>query len=387
MAYDKSTNTYNGYIYKITNLVNDKIYIGQTIRDIHKRWIGHVNAHKDTAISRAIDKYGKENFKIEELAHVYGEDKDELKRLLNYLEIAIIKETDSLVYNKNGYNISQGGNVTNKQGKKVTLYNIDGKIIKTFNSIDEACLFCDCSSSSVTLCCLGKQSTVFNKYVFRYDGDSFDKYQIKLKPKIYRFDISGSITGIYNSVIEAESATKNEVGHCSSIGKVINNPYLLAGGYWWSNDENFNYKGNSKESPVDQYDINGNLIQSFASIKECSEVLNLQFTNISKVCLGKRHTTGGFVFRYSGDKFDLYDICPNADKMYNKKMVNQYTKNGIYIKTFDSVNDATKEMTNKRSVAISNCCRKVKNYNTAFGYKWYFANDETQPDKSKIIKK
>ena len=55
------------YIYKITNKINKKIYIGQTTRSIEERWKGHCKPSMTarSLISRAIQKYGKENFIIE----------------------------------------------------------------------------------------------------------------------------------------------------------------------------------------------------------------------------------------------------------------------------------------------------------------------------------
>ena len=57
------------FIYKITNIQNDKVYIGQTIRPIEERFNRHMNdaLHHiiDTKFCRAINKYGRESFKIE----------------------------------------------------------------------------------------------------------------------------------------------------------------------------------------------------------------------------------------------------------------------------------------------------------------------------------
>ena len=57
------------FIYKITNKINGKIYIGQTIRPIQQRFNRHmndaINNVIDTHFSRAIRKYGKDNFYIE----------------------------------------------------------------------------------------------------------------------------------------------------------------------------------------------------------------------------------------------------------------------------------------------------------------------------------
>lgn len=95
-------------IYKITNKLNGKVYIGQAI-NIQRRWNEHKNSslnkrkHEyNTPIHCAIRKYGIENFLFEVLVECCREN-------LNELEIKYIKQ-----YNANdsnyGYNLTQGGN-------------------------------------------------------------------------------------------------------------------------------------------------------------------------------------------------------------------------------------------------------------------------------------
>lgn len=71
-------------LYKITNLTNNKIYIGQTFRSLKIRWNEHLSSGRkgksEMLISRAINKYGCNNFKIEQL-HEVSNEKD-----LNTLE-------------------------------------------------------------------------------------------------------------------------------------------------------------------------------------------------------------------------------------------------------------------------------------------------------------
>ena len=59
------------WIYKITNIQNNKVYIGQTIRPIKDRFHRHINDAMnnilDTHFARAIRKYGKESFIAEEI--------------------------------------------------------------------------------------------------------------------------------------------------------------------------------------------------------------------------------------------------------------------------------------------------------------------------------
>ena len=55
-----------GHIYKVTNLINNKVYIGQTIQTVQSRWYRHCGksgisqAELNTHFKRAILKYGKE---------------------------------------------------------------------------------------------------------------------------------------------------------------------------------------------------------------------------------------------------------------------------------------------------------------------------------------
>lgn len=83
-------------IYKTTNLINGKIYIGQDSRNIPS-YIG--SGH---AIVNAIKKYGKKNFKKEILKECFS------KKEMDKLEIEFIKLYDS-TNRKIGYNISLGG--------------------------------------------------------------------------------------------------------------------------------------------------------------------------------------------------------------------------------------------------------------------------------------
>lgn len=93
-------------IYKITNLINNKIYIGQTI-NFKIRMNQHKNAHKykncSSPIDRAIGKYGHTNFSYEIIEYAKSlED-------LNELEVKYIKIYNSLIGN-DGYNLKSGGN-------------------------------------------------------------------------------------------------------------------------------------------------------------------------------------------------------------------------------------------------------------------------------------
>lgn len=94
-----------GRIYKITNTINNKVYIGQTVQCIRKRWYDHVSQAKSSKsknghFQRAILKYGRDVFNIELL------EESVPKELLNDKEYDYITEFDSY---RTGYNSTTGG--------------------------------------------------------------------------------------------------------------------------------------------------------------------------------------------------------------------------------------------------------------------------------------
>lgn len=111
-------------IYKITNKINGKSYIGQTTRNVETRFIEHCSKRdSNTAISNAIEKYGRENFTIEIV--FYASSMEEL----NKKEAELISNTDSLV--PFGYNIKSAvtGHVHSEETKAKISQKAMGRII------------------------------------------------------------------------------------------------------------------------------------------------------------------------------------------------------------------------------------------------------------------
>ena len=97
-----------GYIYKITNNINGKVYIGQTIQRPIDRWYRHCQKQclskneENMAIKRAIFKYGKENFTFTVIETITDYTKD----VLDEREIYWISFYNSY---ECGYNCTKGG--------------------------------------------------------------------------------------------------------------------------------------------------------------------------------------------------------------------------------------------------------------------------------------
>jgi group I intron endonuclease len=95
------------YIYKITNQINEKIYIGKTL-NIQKRWNSHKTAARQqkpndfSYLHRAMTKYGFDNFTIEEIES-YDTEQEALSQETYYISHLQSNNRDI------GYNLTIGG--------------------------------------------------------------------------------------------------------------------------------------------------------------------------------------------------------------------------------------------------------------------------------------
>jgi len=114
-------------IYKVTNRINGKIYIGKTSKTLEHRKFEHEKISKGNSnliFHRAIRKYGIESFKWETLCKCENDEE------LNLKEIEFINKFNSMP--PVGYNISSGGtggnNITYNPNKKEICKNISMKL-------------------------------------------------------------------------------------------------------------------------------------------------------------------------------------------------------------------------------------------------------------------
>jgi group I intron endonuclease len=182
-----------GYIYKITNKINDKAYIGQTTKSIHERWLYHnrKNSRRSTPISNALLKYGRESFIVEKL------DEADSSEDLDFKEKLYIQKYNTL--SPNGYNLELGGNKYKKQhkdtiakrSKTLTRLKIIGIEISTgrrveFLGLKKAEEFTGVDFRNVHSLCTGKKGLKSAKgWAFFFKGEEPENfvYSIKSNPK------------------------------------------------------------------------------------------------------------------------------------------------------------------------------------------------------------
>src|SRR5271156_1859401 len=89
------------FVYLITNIINGKCYVGQTVNSLEFRWRQHQRQEGCPYLHAAIKKYGVENFSIEVICE------PPTIELMNEIEEEYIERYNTL--SPNGYNLTKGG--------------------------------------------------------------------------------------------------------------------------------------------------------------------------------------------------------------------------------------------------------------------------------------
>jgi group I intron endonuclease len=271
-------------IYKITNLINKKFYIGSS-SNISRRWVNHKcnlnrKDHHNKHLQRAWDKYGKGSFSFE-ILEICNKDNllereqwylDNLKPWVKDIGYNISKKAEAFI---DGYWL--GKKRFHMMGKNNPIYK---------NNINLS----------------GEKNPFHGK---RHTEETKLKLSMKNGKSIFQIDkLSMEILERYNSA--AEAALKNGICH-NNILDCCNKKYKSAGGYYWC------YTNEIKDFKTPEYksqnkkviNITSNII--YESIGDAAKDNNLARQNIAKCCQGKRLSCGGYEWAYL-DEY-MKEVC------------------------------------------------------------------------------
>lgn len=182
---------------------------------------------------------------------------------------------------------------------------------------------------------------------------------------VLQYDLSGNFIREFDSVI----SISNEYGYNSgNIASCCRGIALSTNGYIWRYKDEFLEidldKLNYKKRKVNQYDLEGNFINSYDSISEAS---NFGFNegNIQDCCVYRSKSHRGFMWGY------FEDLPPSKYKNKKTKSILQYDMSGEFIREWDSISSASKEL-KIRSNNIVTCCSGK--YKSSGGYIWKYKN-------------
>lgn len=217
-----------GIIYRYTNLLNNKVYIGQTINESRRLYEHkHTTPKRNTKFGNAIKKYGITSFEYEVLYRIPSTNIDRLYIILSILEKREIIKNDSI---SNGYNILEGGKESYLKHFKISKGLKGHKLSEdTKMKISEALKGKSISQKTRELISLRLKGKIHsNEHNLKVKMSNLNNPK-KCKP-IYKCDREGNIICSYNSVKEASVDTGILHG---GISKVLIGNRPTAGGYIW----------------------------------------------------------------------------------------------------------------------------------------------------------
>lgn len=369
MAYNNITKLYEGYIYCVTNKLNNMQYIGQTSTTIKRRWEQHLSEvkHGRLYFYNALRFFGVENFIVSELYCIFAKTKDELFKNLNLLEIDTIDKYNTL--SPHGYNLTIGGNNCINPARKICQYNKYGKLIKNYDSLSEASDQLNINLSSIFASCSGRAKTAHG-WIFRYENEPFDKYSITnciCKP-VNMYTKTGEFIRRYDSMTEAAIDIGKNALLTNVISSVCYGKSSTLKGYVFrfieDSFDKYEIKGCFKKR-VNQYSLTGDFINSFTSIKEAGKTLNIDNSWITACCKNKAKTAGGYRWKYYTDNADFLN---NIGRKCKK--ICQYNKSGDLIKTHNSIIDAANDVKRPKN-NIYNVCVGVNKTSGGYVFRYY----------------
>ena len=355
-------------IYKHTNLINGKVYIGQTKQVPNNRWkngAGYTRDKRLSVFALAIKKYKWINF-----SHEIIENDIETQEQANEREIYWIKYYNSYIgfEKSNGYNMTLGGDSGEHLGYPV--YQIDKntlKIVNEFPSTSEASRFFgggEGNASGIRNCCDGIKHSCkgyFWCYKKNYSPNWKPKDNALLSP-IYQLDDNLEIIKRYDSIAEAANLNNFSRG---SIMSCCQRKQQKANNYYWCYEADYSIDWKPTEVSFTRNDkiycFETGI--TYKSALEASKQTGANYSHIRRACAAKENAVNGLHFCYEREK-GKYVIKTNMDE---SPVV--CVNSGKHYKT---IAEASKD-TGCNSGNISACCRgQLK---TSRGLTWCYEKD------------
>lgn len=282
-----------GTIYCITNLINNKMYIGQTARLLSERWKDHLESSKDLNNQRplylAMRKYGIENFSCSIIEQCPDS-------ILNEREQYWIKEKQTWIseYPNKGYNLTCGGN----NGTKYS-YDYIRLLYKNGMSQSEIREELQCDPLVIRQA-IFTDETITEKDKQENRHNAAVRSQKGSMKKVQAIDPNtNEIYKIFDSISEA-SKFFNIDHACISAAIRKGRPHKCRNYYW----EYYNKTDTPKnKTSVISIDINTNEKNIYPSIAEAARQCNLNAPNIIEA-INRNWRCGQWKWQYNKENIN-----------------------------------------------------------------------------------
>lgn len=151
--------------------------------------------------------------------------------------------------------------------------------------------------------------------------------------KVYQFALNGNFIKVWNSVKEAEMTL-----NLTHVSAVCRGERDSAGGFYWSYEKKFNYVPYDNSRKIAQYTPSGKFVRTWNSCKEAERELGI--FNIHKA-ISLQRLCGEYQWRdFKGDTSDIPAFVKKARLRDDfKREINQYDKDGNFIKTWKDIDE------------------------------------------------
>lgn len=341
---------------------NGKRYIGITGREPEKRWKNGRGYKGNPYFWNAICRHGWANIKHEILYTNLTEEEAKQKEI----ELIAFYKSDVREF---GYNIDHGGRCvgTMSEETKEKLSKSRAKYVGE-NHPNYGKHHSEETKRKLREANTGKKLSEEQRQKISEAG----------KKSILQYTKSFEFIRQWDSAINASI----EVGISTSmIAACCRGNVDSAGGFVWRYEFPElvgNPKGHTNPDtykPVDQYSIIGEFIATYIHITEASEKTGIDSSTITKCCKNEQRKTGGFIWRYHGEELTKEHIewCNGTGREDARIPITQYSKDGSFIKTWDSMCFVEKELGFDVS-AIARACKGEQKL--SYGFIWRYADEE-----------
>lgn len=265
-------------------------------------------------------------------------------------------------------------------------YTMNGDFIKEYESAEYSSRVYGFDAPSIRQCCKHNRKSSHG-FIWQYSDVELTEDFIawcnsgtnrEMVP-VTQYSLSGKFIADFISMSDASKQTGSNVSMISGCCKDV---YKTANGFIWRyfgeplTEEHIDWCNNRKEPEiwwesmkVCQYSKDGKLMKIWDNAKEASEFIGVGSSCIRACCRGDYKTIAGFIWRYEDEPLTQEDIdwCNERSNPKLHKAVDQYTKNGEFITTYESRTEAELKTGADKS-AIGKCCDDKQR--TSMGYIW-----------------
>jgi group I intron endonuclease len=299
-----------GYIYKITNIKNNKCYIGETIQNLAKRWKDHKSAIKRDggckALKSAIKKYGLDNFKFEVIIICFDED-----RLI--YEKEYIKKYNSMV--PNGYNILAGGQegvlgfkhseetkkkISEKSKENSNRPEIKEKLRQNAIELNKRIKSGEIVKKSLKWSKALEEGRIGNRGV-----KISDKTKIKISNSLKEYYQSTDVTvnkDKWHQMLKNKKGIDLNDAHKDNISAGLTDYYNSKYNLFYDNINEGKIIKDSRTKLVGEYNLENKLIKVYPSIAEASRSINISPHYMGKIIRRKNNNYNNKIWKYYEEK-------------------------------------------------------------------------------------